>query len=454
MNKQEILNKLLIKPKSIELTGGEYTKNAKAEIYTNAKSDISYLLSLAGFENDAEKASFGEDDIIVLSIGAKEPEIPELVFINDEEYYMEIGAESLLIAARNEPAMLLGLKAFIRMSEELGALPTMKIDDYPDIPFRTVHTCIFRPDDGTDKEKTSPEDIKAMIKNAAIAGYNHIIIEFWGMFPYKNEWAHWPEAYTREQVEDVVSYALDKMHIIPIPDQNLTSHAAWSRISSRQHVVLDQRPDLDYLYIPGGWCFSTEDERVKEFLKSCMDELIEVFRNPPYLHCGCDKCFGFGSGEEDRMTSADVLFAKHISFLNTYLAHKNVRMIMWGDMLYCSMDALYWKCSENTANYIPRNVLINIWTHNNPGRNWQDAAFFEDKGFETVYSPFMQEESIESMVEVCRDRGSHGMVQTTWHRPQSAVPYVILSGALQWCGKKPERALIDAHAKKWYNQSK
>ena len=58
------------------------------------------------------------------------------------------------------------------------------------------------------------------------------------------------------------------------------------------------------------------------------------------------------------------------------------------------------------------------------------------------------------MVEVCRERGSHGMVQTTWHRPQSAVPYVILSGALQWCGKRPERALIDTHAKKWYNQSK
>lgn len=151
------------------------------------------------------------------------------------------------------------------------------------------------------------------------------------------------------------------------------------------------------------------------------------------------------------MTSADILFAKHISFLNTYLAHRNIRMVMWGDMLYCSMDALYWKCSENTANYIPRNVLINIWTHNNPGRNWQDASFFEDKGFETVYSPFMQEASIESMVEVCRERGSHGIVQTTWHRPQSAVPYVILSGALQWCGKKPDAALVAAHAEKWYN---
>ena len=148
--------------------------------------------------------------------------------------------------------------------------------------------------------------------------------------------------------------------------------------------------------------------------------------------------------------SADILFAKHVSFLNSYLSEKNVRMVMWGDMLYSSMDALYWKCNEKTADFLPKNILINIWTHNNPGKNWQDAAFFEDKGFETVYSPFINEESIESMVDVCHRRASHGMVQTTWHKPQTAVPFVILSGALQWCGKRPEEDVRSNFAEKWY----
>ena len=125
-------------------------------------------------------------------------------------------------------------------------------------------------------------------------------------------------------------------------------------------------------------------------------------------------------------------------------------MVMWGDMLYSSMDALYWKCSETTVNYLPKNILINIWTHNNPGLNWQDAAFFENKDMETVYSPFINEASIESMVTVCRKRKSFGMVQTTWHKPQTAVPYVILSGALQWCGVKPSKTDIDKFADRWY----
>lgn len=181
-----------------------------------------------------------------------------------------------------------------------------------------------------------------------------------------------------------------------------------------------------------------------------MDELLDAFRNPPYLHTGCDKAFGFGSTEEDRTMSADMLLVKHLSWLNTYLSEKNVRMVMWADMLYSSMDALYWKCSEKTADYLPKNILINIWTHNNPGKKWQDASFFEEKGFETVYSPFINEESIESMVSICHDRKSHGMVQTTWHKPQTAVPYVILSGALQWCGKRPADKNIEKTSSLWY----
>ena len=98
-----------------------------------------------------------------------------------------------------------------------------------------------------------------------------------------------------------------------------------------------------------------------------------------------------------------------------------------------------------------KNILINIWTHNDiGGMDWKDISFFEDKGFETVYSPFINESSIESMVSLCAERGSHGMVQTTWHRPQTAVPFVALTGALQWCGKRPEEEVRKSFTETWY----
>ena len=453
MKKAEIFNKLLIKPKKLTLKEGAYKHNKGAAVYTNAdETDFSYLLELAGFEEKASIVEFENvKDTYILSVGQAKVDNKDYDFINDEQYYMEIAEENIVIAAKTVNGMLLGLKAFIRMSEELEVMPQMEINDWPDIPFRAVHTCIFRPDDGSEKEESHPEYIKKMMKTAAICGYNHIFVEFWGMFPYSMDYAHWPNAYTKEEIKDIVSYAIDKLHITPIPQQNLTSHAGWSRIITRQHTVLDQRPDLADMYIPGGWCFATENPKTQEFIKTLMDELLEMFRNPPYLHTGCDKAFGFGSTEEDRRTSADVLLAKHLSWLNSYLSQKNVRMVMWADMLYSSMDALYWKCDKSIVDQLPKNILINIWTHDNPGKKWQDASFFEDKGFETVYSPFINEQSIESMIELCHARGSHGMVQTTWHKPQTAVPYVILSGALQWCGEKPSSADVERFAAKWYN---
>ena len=450
MNKQDVLSRLLICPKELILGKGTYEHSATSCIKTSLDTDIAYLLELAGFVNTAERVFFDVGDTVVLAIGEVGDIDKQYSFTHSEEYYMEVREKGVLIAAASEDGVLGGLKAFIRMSNELDVMPQMTIRDYPDVSFRAVHTCVFKPDDGTDKEESHPEYIKKMMRTAALCGYNYVFVEFWGMFPYSLDYAHWPNAYTKEQIEDLVSYAYDKLHITPLPAQNLTSHAGWSRIVTRQHTVLDQRPDLEDMYIPGGWCFATENPKTKEFIRLLIDELCDTFRNPPYLHCCCDKCFGFGSTEEDRTVSADILFAKHVSFLNTYLSHKNVRMVMWGDMLYSSMDALYFKCDPRTADMLPKNILINIWTHNNPGKNWQDAAFFEERGFETVYSPFINEESIESMVDVCRNRGSHGMVQTTWHRPQTAVPYVVLTGALQWCGKRPEEADREAFVSKWY----
>ncbi len=447
MTKNELLSKLLIKPKHLELTDGTCTVAKDAPVCTNATADISYLLQLAG----CNTATTPLDDVVgyALQIGDAAA-IPADTFENDEEYVLRTTAATVVITAKTEAGLLLGLKALIRMKEELGTLPCMTVRDFPDIPFRAVHTCTFRPDDGSEKENTSPDDIKRMIKTAALCGYNHIFVEFWGMFPYSLPYAHWPNAWTKEQVLDMVSFAMDKMHIRPLPAQNLTSHAGWSRIITRQHTVLDQRPDLADMYIPGGWCFATENPKTKEFIKLLIDELCEAFRNPPYMHACCDKAFGFGSTEEDRTMSADILFAKHVSFLNSYLREKDVRMLMWGDMLYSSMDALYWKCDEKTADHLPKNILINIWTHNDPGRKWQDVNYFEDKGFETVYSPFMNEVSITNMIALCREQKSHGIVQTTWHRPQSACPYVILSGALQWCGQTPDKALVDNFKNTWY----
>ena len=88
---------------------------------------------------------------------------------------------------------------------------------------------------------------------------------------------------------------------------------------------------------------------------------------------------------------------------------------------------------------------MNVWTHNDIGETkWQDVPFFEDKGFETVYSPFLDKKGAKNMIEQCIENGSLGIVQTTWHRPELALPTVVYSGAYMWTGCEPTEEAVDA----------
>ncbi len=441
------MEKLLLKPDKSEnfIAWGKVKPCEKAK--TNVQErDYGYLASLLGVKS-VEKVQGGDN--LYFSIGEV---AMENINCSEYETVIRITETGIAVVGNSANALSNGVKMVIdmqRSAETVGEYPIGTFYYNEKIKMRAVHMCIFKPNDGTQKEDTSPENLRRRIERAALCGYNYVFLEFWGMFPYeKREYAHWPNCYSRETVESLISFIIDDLHVTPIPVQNLTSHAGWSRISSRQHVVLDQRPDLESMWIPGGWCFATTREDTKAYLKDIIDDLVKTFRNPPILHCSCDKCFGFGSTEEERVQPADDLFVNHLKFLHDELAKRGVRMAMWADMLYSSMDVKYWKCGENTADRLPKDILMNIWTHNDIGDgDWQDISYFENKGFETAYSPFLDKTGAKNMIKQCLKHGSLGIIQTTWHRPETALETVVYSGGYTWTASEPSNATVQEHLK-------
>lgn len=436
------MNNMILKPDSKANEQGWKKINLSGEITTNIISrKYDYLLSLLSLGSATYVAKNG---LLYLMIGNVDADVE----CDDKETVLRITENGIAIIGKCEDAVSNGVKMLIdmkRVAPNDGEYPVGEYRYRPKMDFRGVHMCIFKPNDGTPKDDTFVDDIRRRTKIAALCGYNYIFYEFWGMFPYeKREYAHWPNAWSRKETEDLISFVIDDLHMTPIPHQNLTSHAGWSRIISRQHVVLDQRPDLEDMWIPGGWCFATTREDTKEYLRDLMDDLIKTYRNPPLLHCSCDKCFGFGSTEEERVQSADDLFANHLTFLRDELAARGVRMAMWADMLYSSLDVKYWKCDSSVADRLPKDILMNVWTHNDIGETeWQDVPFFENKGFETIYSPFLDKIGAKNMIEQCFKNNSVGILQTTWHRPELALPTVVYSGAYMWTGEEPADADVD-----------
>ena len=382
-------------------------------------------------------AKQAEGSMNIAWVGEKD-ETLKCSFASEEAYSMSILPGGVTIAANTAAGLSMGVKALWRLLSKSNSLECARIDDEPAISFRAVHLCVFPKYDGTQKEDTSPAALRNMINQAAFWGYNRVFIEFWGCYPYqKHPYACWPDTeYSPAIVTEILSECMDGLHMIALPVQNLTSHAGWSRISSRKHVVLDQRPDLASMWIPGGWCFATENPDTRAFLKDIMDELIAAYRTPPLFHVSTDKCFGFGSSEADRIYDADRLFVRHLNFLHDALAERGCRMMMWADMLYGALDSKFWKAAPDVVDQLPRDILMNVWTHNDVGICWPDVDFFQGKGYETVYSPFINEDSIRNMISMCQRKHSLGIVQTTWFCPQTAIPYVRLSGKLQWEGKE------------------
>lgn len=453
-----LLDCLVPRPKRLCWREGLFSWQADARGFADFQDagKLGYLLGLCGLKREALVAS-GKGVVpgrLHLTIARSSTEAtsslsPELP--GTEAYALEIAPEAIRLAAPTLEGMALAVKTLAKLAHGRRELPCLTIQDAPAVDFRGLHLCIFRPDDGTEKEDTSPDDIRDMLRLAAMTGYKYVFLEFWGMFPYQRRpYAVWPNTlYPPETVRGLIDHALDDLHLRVLPCQNLTSHAGWSRIISRKHVVLDQRPDLAEMWIPGGWCFATENPDTKAFLRDVMEELIEVFRRPPLFHVCCDKAFGFGSTEEDRTRSADLLFGNHLGFLNSTLQRHGARMVMWADMLYTSMDALYWKASPALVDMLPRNILMNLWTHNDPGTHWADADYFESRGFQTIYSPFLDRKGVANMTQACLRRRSHGILQTTWHRPQSARSSVVYSGAYQWEGVEPAYLDADEVIRRW-----
>ena len=432
--KTNLLKNLIPYPRKIE--GGEgafsLSENTKTTVCANAEKSYNYWLGKLGLAFP-EITDFNLD-FYSITIGEGDEELIPPAFADKEAYRIAVSQNSIAITANSEEGLSFALKTLVKIQILENEIPCVVIDDAPMVDMRAIHMCIFDPEDGSKKDDTSFASVKERIELASLLGYNHVFIEFWGMFPYERHpyacWSH--TTYTKEMVEELINFCIDDLHITPCPCQNLTSHAGWSRISTRRHVVLDQKPELADMYIPGGWCFATENPKTKQFLKDVIDELVEAFQNPPMFHMSCDKTFGFGSTEEDRTKSADVLFAQHIANLNSYITSKGIRPVMWSDMLYTSMDSLTFKCAPFVADVLPKNILMNVWTHNDPGEYWNDIDYFEDKGYETVYSPFINYDSIRNMIKLCIAKKSKGIVQTTWYLPEGSKPFFTYSIAKQW----------------------
>jgi hypothetical protein len=126
--------------------------------------------------------------------------------------------------------------------------------------------------------------------------------------------------------------------------------------------------------------------------------------------------------EESRKHSVAELFAMDVKRLDAYLRPKNIRMMLWGDMMLSKAES-----NDGAANApndaeaklmrdaVPKDAIVCDW-HYSPTKpmGYKSMKMIKDENLQAVASTWYNPLNIESFAEGARQYDALGLLQTTW----------------------------------------
>ena len=407
-------NRLVPSPANLDFTGdGFYTikDNCKVQIY--------------GDDSEFVKTLFQKFWGVVPEINS----LPVQEKLSAESYQIRCTENTLEIHYSEIAGLRYALNTLRQLAEpqrckrmcEEHILPVFQLKDAPSMGFRGIHLCVF--------PETAPIEIEKKIRLAAFWKFNYAVIEFWGTYRFEAfpEFCWEEKLVDKETVLHWVKTARD-CGITLIPQFNILGHAAAARNRSDKHVVLDLHPEFAPLFEPEGWTWCLSNPETLKVLDGMMDELLDLFENPPYFHIGCDEADDLGHCAVCRKETPRILLYRHLSRIAERLSKRNCRPIMWHDMLLERDDDRWYHFTANghstlesakLCQELPRNIIIADWGYGWPDddREWPlpDLDYFKDSGFDVLVSPWRSMRGIRGYAQAVVKKKLSGMLVTTWH---------------------------------------
>ena len=221
--------------------------------------------------------------------------------------------------------------------------------------------------------------------------------------------------------------------------------------ASGKHVVLDQAPELEYLYLPGfyGWVWDYTKPAVRHLLADIRDELCALCGEGRYFMIGCDEADDLGQGENSLEIARGL--CEYLNDIQADLAAKGRRAIMWGDMLLCAADMPLARRADgeyydaNSSHEfaaalragLRRDIVIADWQYTIVSDSvWQSTKFFREAGFDVICCSFSNQANYRTALNTIRAAGCMGFMKTTWHALGRQIAHLVYAGDLMWHGRE------------------
>ena len=300
-------------------------------------------------------------------------------------------------------------------------VPQMQVEDFPAAKFRGIHLCVL--------PETEVIELEKMIRLAAYFKLNHIVMEFFGVYPFICEPDFcWPDThFTRDDFKYLVQLG-KQLGVTLCPALNLVGHAPWATGSkSGKFAVLNFHPEYAPLFEPDGWCWCFSNPWTKKLLARIIDELCDAFDDPPFFHIGCDEAESMACCSVCAQQSTYTLLRDHLLSFHEQLRKRGIRMMMWHDMLVAREDSRWdgfmasGLAIHGTAELykeLPRDIVICDWEYERvipEGKDFAVAKFFKENGFDTLLCSWHDTPVTVREGKSVQKNHLMGMLGTTWN---------------------------------------
>lgn len=369
----------------------------------------------------------------------------------NDEYVLQIAPTGFCVIGQDRVGMIRGLLALflrIRPQKTGFALSAETVHGAFSVSVRMAHLCVF-------PENTFPE-IRKWVRAFGMLQYTHLIVEFWGTFPFESfpeyGWAEY--AFSKPQVRTLVREG-KALGMEMIPMLNVLGHASGCRLRSGKHAVLNRHPEYAYLFSPDGWAWNFTDPEVCGRLAQMRSELYDVFDDPRCFHLGLDEAYIYRRGYVSAEAVADY-FGKAVR----EILDEGKTPLLWADMLIpksalqtvgevhsCAQED---KTAQRMLDALPKEAILCDWEYEARQAPVEPSVYLKEHGFRVVGCSWYKTGNIAAYVETAKTAPLFGAMLTTWHtlsaNARSLLQFACLCGLpkTDWWQYAPERSIMAA----------
>ena len=328
-----------------------------------------------------------------------------------EGYVLEVTPVEIRVRAADATGCRHAVRTLRQMSRlaEDGTVRvrTAKISDWPTLRFRGVH--LFTGGRGPDLHRRLIRNLLGPLK------VNHLVLESeyikWDRHP---EIHHPRYGMSKEDVREILAACrAERIEVTPLI--NTLGHCQWM-FETGHHLDLCEDPEAQ-------WAYCVTEPRTYEFVFGIFEEALELFQ-PRFLHIGHDEFADRGRvpfRESSLRFTVEQLFLADTLRLHEWLSARQVRVMMWGDMLLGpgeAPDACHAASVESARRLrenLPKDIVITDWHYAGvPADRFTSLQTFRAGGHEVIAATWDRPVNIVNFARAAHAAGSLGLLQTTW----------------------------------------